>query len=126
MDCPLPHTVDAVALVSVRLGELGDALDGYPVAVLVDACLQHGEQAGAIDRRAAALGEHILAQWARTIDRDLAQFPAASMDVLLAIRQRMVRSRDALLAVQSLMHHLGECEAPPARAERGLHAPVPA
>lgn len=109
---------DAKAIVSARLGEVAGALDGFPAALLIDEWLRLVDADPAAARRSQHVILHILAEWAATIQRDLDQFPPASMDALQNIRQRMVESHEALLRLQSMLTRLGE------RAPRAASNPM--
>ena len=111
------------AFVSARLSEMESALDGFPVAILLDDCLSVDELGGAVDRSAHGLVEHVLIQWTSMIERDLEQFPPATIDVLKAIRQRMVDVRHALLRVRALLRGLSDLTPPNAEPNERSSAP---
>ncbi len=90
-------------LAAAAMGAFEDALDGFPIANLLDRCLEVDGQRGAVDRRAHNIVDHLLAQWTATIERDLERFPDATIDVMRSIRQRMVDARDALLRVRAML-----------------------
>jgi hypothetical protein len=88
---------------SPRWGGMEVALDGFPVAALLDEWLRAGDGEADGRRRAQHLVAHILAVWANTIEHDLERFPPATIEVLQIIRQRMVDARDALLRLLVLL-----------------------
>jgi hypothetical protein len=108
MDQPTLCTIDARAVVTARWSELEDALYGYPAAPLLDDCLNALRADRAARARVQWLPERILWFWRAATTRDIEQFPPATPDILLVLRERMVRTRDALARVRALVRELGE------------------
>jgi hypothetical protein len=113
---------NAAMSTAIRLADMSAALDGYPASSLVDYCIDAIDVEGATLARRQWLVAHILTQWSDQLARDIEGFPSSELDSFEAIRQRMIRARDALLAVRSLLLGLGHmaelraaaADAPPA------------
>lgn len=112
----LSRSKDAKSLVFAQLASLEGTFDGFPTAGLLNDWLLVDERSGAVDCRTRQLAAYILGEWTTIIERNLDQFPTATVDALQDIRKRMIDTRDALLHVRSLLQDPGYfaelCEEP--------------
>ena len=108
--------------VAARIGELADALDGFPVRALeslVMDCPEATEAEGAAQARMALLVDRVLDQWIVKLGHDIAEMPPSTLDVLSAISQRTHATRDALVELRSLLDHTARADGVAARARTG-------
>jgi uncharacterized protein (DUF2126 family) len=112
--------------ISTRIGELCDALDGFPVEALITDCLGTNGAGPAAQARMATLVDRVLDQWIARLGHDIDQMSPSTQDALKAIAQRTRATRDALVEVRSLfdrlaLPHAGACaaaaQAPPPAAQ---------
>lgn len=103
-------------------GELQEDLRGYPVGSLLDEFRAAPEQA----QRQRQVVAFILQQWAEILWREMVQLPPTEHPLVRELRQRMARTRAALLR---LCDALSECEHPeqfadPAGRQAGVIKPA--
>jgi hypothetical protein len=85
----------------LELGQLGSALDGYPVSQL----LGFLGSASADERVGHCLVDICLSSWIASLDEVLDTFPSELDDVLTRLEQRQLGARDALVRLKSALPH---------------------
>ena len=106
--------------IAVRIGELADALDGFPVEALITDCLGTADAELVAQAGMVTLIDRLLDQWIARLGHDIDQMPPLTWGVLSAISQRTHATRDALVEVQLLFDRLALPRAKPNSAAPGL------
>ena len=103
---PIAHEQTPRQQLTVRLGELAGALDGFPVQALMADCLDASPPEPAARDHSNLLVDRVLNQWIHRLGQDIDQLPPSTMAVLQAISQRTHATRDALIEVRRLFDRL--------------------
>jgi hypothetical protein len=99
---------DSASALRRALARRIDALDGYPVAALIDAWPDDASGVNAV------LG-HVLKQWIARLDDDLGAIPADASPAMADIRRRMMETRGAMAQLLDLVRPLAQDEPRPTR-----------
>lgn len=93
---------DARAALAACVDEAREALDGFPVAALMDQYLQSlaAGRPQPADHSAALLGDTV-AHWADLLATEIADFPPDTTPALSAQRLSLRRTHDALVALRA-------------------------
>ena len=107
-----------------RISDLAGALDGYPVAQLFDIGPATGDGVAAMSSSAKAVIEHTLMQWTQSVEHDLDRLAPATTGAMVALKQRLVGARLALLEARSVLQDLSDMaqdkDGPIARPDRAV------
>jgi hypothetical protein len=85
----------------LKLVRQSDALDEYPVADLINAWPTSGARLIVVLQMAAS-------SWLKQVDQSISDFPAADTAALMAIKERLNLTRDAMSELLSLARRLSQ------------------